>query len=73
MQNLKKNLPDQLPVKAKIMSKWHHWDTLKELVTADTIQQGTLCKLLSSIEDETIYEYDCYFRFAFLRFESDLG
>lgn len=65
MQNLTNNKIDQLPVKAKIMSKWHHWDALKELVTADVIQQGTLCKLLQNIEDKNIYEYDCYFRFAF--------
>ena len=65
MQNLINHKIDQLPVKAKIMSKWHHWDALKELVTADVIQQGTLCKLLQNIEDKNIYEYDCYFRFAF--------
>lgn len=65
MPNLINNKIDQLPVKAKIMSKWYNWDSLKELVTADIIQQGTLCKLLSTIEDRTIYEYDCYFRFRF--------
>lgn len=71
MQNLTNNKIDQLPVKAKIMSKWHHWDALKELVTPDNIQTGTLCKLLSTIENKTIYEYDCHFRFAFR--ENEIG
>jgi hypothetical protein len=63
MQNLTNNKIDQLQVKAKIMSKWFEWNALKELVTADVIQQGTLCKLLLNIEEKKIYEYDCWLWF----------
>jgi hypothetical protein len=73
-QQIKKQIDaktEELQVKAKVMSKWYEWDALQKLVTPEQYQQGTFCKSVSKTENKTMYEYDCYFRFA--KTENQIG